>query len=168
MTAMRTPWILALLTACSGSPTEWNSLQDEIRTRFPEAEQLSIEDFEELRKPSTLVVDVRALEEYEVSHLPGAVHATSAEDILTLAEAEQAADIVVYCSVGWRSSDMVTRLTGKTDLPLYNLEGSIFAWANSGREVVRGETVVPKVHPYDEEWGRLLRSEARAALPIER
>ena len=37
-----------------------------------------------------------------------------------------------------------------------NLEGSIFAWANEGLPVYRGETEVDEVHPFDDSWGTLL------------
>ena len=37
-----------------------------------------------------------------------------------------------------------------------NLDGSIFQWANEGRPLVRGNQRVQDVHPYDENWGRLL------------
>jgi hypothetical protein len=38
-----------------------------------------------------------------------------------------------------------------------NLEGSIFQWANEGREVVRGDTSVREVHPYGRRWAGLLK-----------
>ena len=40
-----------------------------------------------------------------------------------------------------------------------NLEGSIFEWANAGHPVYREGREVSEVHPYDEEWGRLLDRE---------
>ena len=55
--------------------------------------------------------------------------------------------IVVYCSVGYRSSELAEFLmkTGFTEV--YNLEGSIFRWANEGRPVYRAEERVRVVHP---------------------
>ena len=44
---------------------------------------------------------------------------------------------------------------------VYNLEGSIFAWANEGRPVYRGKERVQVVHPYDKIWGRLLKKSLR-------
>ena len=39
---------------------------------------------------------------------------------------------------------------------VFNLEGSLFQWANEGRPLYRGEERVYQAHPYDEEWGQLL------------
>jgi hypothetical protein len=39
-----------------------------------------------------------------------------------------------------------------------NLEGSLFEWANSGRPVFRGDEEVEVVHPFDQFWGQLLKS----------
>ena len=39
---------------------------------------------------------------------------------------------------------------------VYNLEGSIFKWANEGRPLVQGQTTAHKVHPHDTRWGNLL------------
>ena len=65
--------------------------------------------------------------------------------------------IVLYCSVGHRSSELAQFLMKKGYTEVYNLEGSIFAWANEGRPVYRGNERVKVVHPYDRTWGRLLK-----------
>ena len=44
---------------------------------------------------------------------------------------------------------------------VYNLEGSIFAWANEGRKIYHGKRETDKVHPYDKIWGRLLKNSLR-------
>lgn len=36
---------------------------------------------------------------------------------------------------------------------VYNLDGSIFAWANEGRPVYRGDKQVDEVHPYNQSGG---------------
>ena len=69
--------------------------------------------------------------------------------------------IVLYCSVGHRSSDLAQFLMKKGYTEIYNLEGSIFAWANEGRPVYRGKEQVQVVHPYDKTWGRLLKESLR-------
>ena len=86
--------------------------------------------------------------------------------------------VVCYCSLGYRSSALAQKLQYKmkkdikeglkSNLVLYNLEGSIFKWANEGRELEdhRGvRTVV--VHPYNAVWGRLLNAELRSYEPRE-
>ena len=46
---------------------------------------------------------------------------------------------------------------------VYNLEGSIFQWANENRELVTGNNnkKAEKVHTYNKLWGLLLNDETR-------
>lgn len=162
---------------------EWPGLQQEIRQRFPRAPQIDTEtladwlDHPELAPGGVrpLLLDARTPEEHAVSHLPGA---RSTPDLATAldvleemgrAPSSQAggegAAIVVYCSVGWRSSDLVQQLRDRgvdnrwNVGNLWNLEGSIFRWANEGRPVVRNGQPVRQVHPFDDRWGRFLETE---------
>lgn len=64
--------------------------------------------------------------------------------------------IVVYCSVGYRSSRLARQLRTRGVKNVFNLEGSLFKWANEGRPVYRGSERVQEVHPFDEDWGELL------------
>jgi len=45
---------------------------------------------------------------------------------------------------------------------VFNMNGSIFQWANEDRPVYRGREQVKKVHPYNRKWGKLLKPEYRA------
>ncbi len=123
---------------------------------------MSLDD--SLRVPPVLL-DVRQPEEYAVSHLPGAVRVdpdASAEVLRdTLAAFDADRPVVLYCSVGYRSARLAERLE-TAGRPALNLDGSIFRWASEGRLVVRNETVVREVHPYDALWGRLLPRDLRA------
>ena len=64
--------------------------------------------------------------------------------------------VVVYCSVGYRSAELVKRLKATGAGNVFNLEGSLFRWANEGRPVYRGAERVFEVHPYDADWANLL------------
>ena len=77
--------------------------------------------------------------------------------------------VVAYCSVGYRSSAFVDKMQryiadtqdNKT-YNIYNLEGSIFKWANEQRNMVdRSNNVTPFVHPYNIVWGKLVSSKLR-------
>ena len=116
-----------------------------------------------------LVIDVRAPGEVAVSRLPGAIawdESTDApppdEAIAALAEGR---DIVVYCSIGYRSgraADKLAAMKGDS-VPtqrIENLEGGIFQWASEGRALDGGD----KVHPFDATWGKLLPRELRSTL----
>jgi rhodanese-related sulfurtransferase len=139
---------------------DWPQVRAEIRKRFPAVRHVSIGELAtRLERPGDppLLLDARAPQEFAVSHLAGARNAgTPGEALAILGDARKDREIVVYCSVGYRSSALAEELARKGFTGVRNLEGSIFAWANAGRPVVRGETRVERVHPFDEKWGRLL------------
>ncbi|MCL4179699.1 MAG: rhodanese-like domain-containing protein [Verrucomicrobia bacterium] len=136
----------------------------DIRARFPSVRVVSTGDLEvrlnRSKKDRPWLFDVRAPEEYAVSHLLGATRVDKVEDaVKQIREGHPARAVVVYCSVGYRSADFAARLQSRGITNIFNLEGSIFQWANEGRPVFRGTAPVQVVHPYDPEWGRLLRRE---------
>lgn len=159
------------------TPVEWAELKKEIRRRFPRASQISTDELAAwLRRTGEgngpgsearpLLLDARTPEEHAVSHLPGAVSAPDAESALkVLRDAGAETPVVVYCSVGWRSSDLVQQLRDRGVETVWNLEGSIFQWANEDRPVVRDGLRVRQVHPYDESWGRFLEPSLRTYEP---
>lgn len=54
----------------------------------------------------------------------------------------------------------------KPDVQVYNLEGSIFKWANEGRPLVDPTGNTAKLcHPYSAVWGKLLNKELRSNSP---
>ena len=86
--------------------------------------------------------------------------------------------IVCYCSVGYRSAGMVKKLypefrmlkeAMKIDVTseLYNLEGSIFKWANEGKGLVDCKNMKTEYcHPYNYFWGVLLDSKLKSFNPV--
>jgi hypothetical protein len=64
---------------------------------------------------------------------------------------------VAYCSVGYRSARLVAQLRQAGYTQVYNLEGSIFRWANEGQSLVSQGQLVAVVHPFNPTWGLLLR-----------
>lgn len=141
-----------------------------VRASFPGVPQMSVEELDRrlAEAPAPLVIDVREPHEYEVSHLRGAVHAQGDEIAELVAAAEPERPVVLYCSVGYRSSAAVADLIQLHDPEIldriWNLEGSIFEWANSGRPVYRGDVEVDRVHPYDRQWSKLLEPHLRPRL----
>lgn len=107
--------------------------------------------------PQALLVDVRKREEYETSHLPGAIHAPEPADIDALREAHPDKAMVLYCTVGVRSAiaaeAFLERNPAAEQSPVVNLSGSIFAWANGGEPLVDAQGPTTKVHPYSFWWG---------------
>ena len=145
--------------AFSFGAADWPTLKRTIRERYPEVRQMSTEALRAslARGDSLLLIDARAPQEYQVSHLQGAHNApTSSQAVKLLSQAPTDQTIVVYCSVGYRSSALVRDLMRLGYKQVANLEGSIFEWANKGFALFRGNDPVSVVHPYDTSWGRLL------------
>lgn len=144
-------------------------IKDLVRKRFPEVRQLQTAELAVLlsdtNRPQPVLLDVRDVEEFAVSHLPSArnvkpnAKVSDVESIIATAR-----PVVVYCSVGYRSSALARRLARGGITNVFNLEGSIFQWANEGRTLVTGgsDGLAEKVHPYNKQWGVLLKSQFTA------
>ncbi|MGH9333652.1 MAG: rhodanese-like domain-containing protein [Vicinamibacteria bacterium] len=136
-----------------------------VRSEFPGVEHVSAEELKAYPRPPVLL-DVRTEEEYRVSHLEGALRVEPGKELPDfLKTLDRATPVVAYCSVGYRSSQLVERLEKEGFEDVKNLEGSIFEWANKGYTVLRDGRPVKEVHPYDEKWGRLLDPELHAFRP---
>ena len=150
-----------------GSTISWSLTLKTIRAKFPTVAHISTDTLqswlaEAPQRENLLLFDAREPEEYAVSHLQGARPVPSKDEALkALQEVSSDQRIVLYCSVGYRSSELAQFLMKKGYTEIYNLEGSIFAWANEGRPVYRGKERVTVVHPYDRNWGRLLKESLR-------
>ena len=170
--------VAILVVACAGESCShaesltWQGTKQLVRTTFPEAPQVSVTVLADTlagATPPPLVIDVREPEEYAVSHLPGAVNAQGDALDSLVSEAGDDREVVLYCSVGYRSSREAERLRRQGFDNVSNLEGSIFEWANAGHPLVRGgpesQTPTDAVHPFDDEWGVLLEAKRRSYVP---
>lgn len=158
--------------ACRSEPAaDLETLEQRIHREFPEVPEMTTEQLaERLRRgePRPWIVDVRAPTEYRVSHLPQARNVPLDElEPARLEElgATKDTEIVLYCSVGYRSAMAARRLLDAGFRKVFNLRGSIFAWANEERPLVNEHGPTDLVHPFDETWGRYLVAARRAPLP---
>ncbi len=111
-----------------------------------------------------LLFDVRNAVEYEKSHIATAIllEQDTAPDAFAARYASLAAgrDIVFYCSIGQRSSELLVRLENDClkvrAKSCRNLRGGIFRWYNSGRPVVDGSGLTDDIDGYDEMWGMMV------------
>lgn len=145
---------------------DWLELKRSIRAEFPGVPQISTEELAEwLNDPSReppVLLDARDPKEFAVSHLRNAHLAPDvATAVRVVGDAKPNPPIVVYCSVGYRSSRLAKDLMDRGFANVANLEGSIFQWANEERPVYQGSERVERVHPFDNTWGRLLDSRFR-------
>ena len=107
----------------------------EVRAEFDDVVHLQPDDVLALQTAPVLI-DVRKPEEFAVSHLPHAMHAPNTEALLEIAAAAGDRPIVVYCSLGVRSSKAARLLAAEGYDNVANLDGSLFRWANEGRPLV--------------------------------
>ena len=152
-------------------------LKRHIRKEFPSVRQVSTDALKTRldRGERPLILDIREAEEAAVSRLPGALRvdpsASPEQALEQVPELSSARDreIVVYCSVGYRSSEFAQRLTTEGFSDVSNLEGSIFEWAEKGYPLVQGDEqrAVHKVHPYSRAWAWLVSEDLRAYTPEE-
>ncbi len=152
----------AWLLAASGSrELTWPGVRKEITRRHPAAAGITTAALArwlaDSARVAPLLLDVRAREEYETSHLPGAVWADApARRRELLRAAPPARPVVGYCSVGLRSARAAEEIGRAGPRDVLNLDGGLFQWANEGRPLRRGDRPVRVVHPFDRRWGRLL------------
>ena len=152
--------LLLALAACGPRPAPWPELKQDLRRRFPDVVWIGVEELAarlERAVEPPLLLDVRSDAEFDVSHLPGALHTPDrASALAALEDVPRDREVVLYCAVGYRSAKLARELRGDGFTDLRNLEGSIFEWANTGHVVVKDGVPVARVHPWNEEWGALL------------
>ncbi|OZC02387.1 rhodanese-like domain-containing protein [Rubricoccus marinus] len=148
-----------------------DAVEATVRNQFPGVATVTTEQLAQALADSStapLLLDAREPDEYAVSHIPGAlrIDPDARGEALTgaVAAIPEGRDVVVYCSVGYRSAQLIQRLREAGAGRVSNLEGSIFRWANEGRPLAGAQGEAGLVHPYSETWGRLLDPERRAPL----
>ena len=160
-------------SALAGGQVSMMAMERKIERQFKDVANMTPEQFEILRseRPDDIVLlDVREANEFAISHLPEAVRVdpgiSQAAFVKAFAGDMKDKTVVLYCSVGYRSSRLVARvqdsLTKLGVKGVYNLRGGIFAWHNAGRIVVRDRAETNHIHPYNKTWSRYLEFDHHA------
>ena len=108
-----------------------------------------------------LILDTRKREEYDVSHIPGAIWVgeKTHENQLKSLISNKNQPIMVYCSVGIRSEDFGEKMEKLGYSNVNNLYGSIFAWKDAGFPVIDSSgQETERVHVYGPHWGKYLET----------
>lgn len=163
MNIRRTFIILLILSASNSLAGEltWKLVKYNIKHKFPDVSQITVAELASTNRTEYLLIDVRAKDEYKVSHMKDAINLENVNQIAERIKNTKKVKIILYCSVGYRSADIANQLLAKGITNVYNLEGSIFEWVNSGHEIYDGNGKTSKVHPYNKSWGRLLNKKYR-------
>lgn len=136
----------------------WESVDNKIEREFPAVIFISTQQLNEGRQAKTSspkIFDVREPEEFAVSHLSGAINNSKSADIAELVSNKNT-EIVVYCSVGYRSAAVAEELASLGYINVRNLKHSIFEWAEKGYPLVNSEGAIESVHPFNRAWGALI------------
>ncbi len=160
--------LLGLLSAFIITPviasSDLNEIIEDLK-KDPDIQHINNADLEKIPSDDVVIFDVRKDIEYKVSHIPYAIHLnprTSANDFLKQHGDKLEGKVAVfYCSVGQRSTGMLSRLS-EEDLKkagvtqAYNLEGGAFKRHNDGFGFVKNGKSTKNIHPYNAYYGRLV------------
>ena len=158
----------SLLIGCAAGDDGLDAIQADIISDHKSVAQLSAEDYLELDRSDILLLDIREPEEYAVSRLPGAVRVDPNASAATLIHMGDVTGkkIIVYCSVGRRSSIFAEReqtaLMKMGAASVSNLEHGIFGWHNERRELMDANGETDAVHPYNSIWKRYVKRDEKA------
>ncbi len=105
-----------------------------------------------------VLLDTRPNSEYKIGHIAGAVQIDPDSSAQALEPLDlDGKTVIVYCSVGRRSSHLATRLETQIAQAgaqsVLNLEGGLFGWHNDGRALVNANGATDMIHPYNGFWG---------------
>ena len=110
-----------------------------------------------LKSDNFILLDTREKEEFDVSHIRNAVWVGYDNfDISVLDSFSVDSKIIVYCSVGYRSSKIADELYDNGFNNVFNLYGGIFNWANEGRILIFDDKKTQNLHAYNRRWGRFI------------
>ena len=141
----------------------WKSVDEKIEREFPGVQTVSTDvllmRYEAADATLPIIIDVREIGEFRVSHLNEALHLESAEAIFdAIADRGLSKDteIILYCSVGYRSASVAADLKERGFTQVLNLEHSLFEWANKGYPMTSASGSTDKVHPFNKAWSVLV------------
>ena len=109
-------------------------------------------------KKDVILLDVRSPKEFEVSHIEGAImidYDNFKKSDVSKIDKDQ--EVIVYCSVGYRSERLGERLQKMGFENVKNLYGGIFDWKNQGNNIVNENNLeTDSVHTYNKAWSQWL------------
>jgi len=159
--------VAAIATALWLSYPSWRfeRTKAEIRTRYPAVSRIDVaaaaEWIEAKTGPLPVVIDVRTRAEYDFSHLPGAIHMAPSEIPPVGPSGKEAAQLIVYDTVGADSSAVAMRLTQLAYKHVMVLDGGIFEWANRDLALDGANGRTDRVNPGASPFARVLKRSHR-------
>lgn len=155
---------LLFVSASYAQEVESSSYGRMLEKRLPKNVPIIDVDDVDIEDNSIVFLDAREICEYEVSHIENArfigYKKADLEDVLSL---PKETEIIVYCSIGYRSGKISKDLIDEGFTNVHNLYGGIFEWSNQEMPLVdnNGKSTT-KVHPYSKKWGKWITSGEKA------
>ncbi|WP_421890928.1 rhodanese-like domain-containing protein [Marinoscillum sp.] len=143
------------LPAC-GQKTFDEKMESLYRYTVPVIQAENLKDL--LAKEKVYVLDTRTPEEFGISHIAGArLIDFDNFKISMVQEIPKDAEVVVYCSVGYRSERIGEALQAAGYQHVSNLYGGIFNWKNKGNTIYNKNNLpTDSVHTYNRNWSQWL------------
>ena len=106
-------------------------------------------------KKEVVFVDARERKEFEISHIKDAIFVGyDSLDLNPMEKVGKNKELIVYCSVGYRSEKVSEKLEKMGFKNVSNLYGGIFEWKNQGLPLVTIENkTTEEVHAFSKVWG---------------
>ena len=173
-------WFIPIITAlvviagaalyAHNRPADLNALHQGIISDYSQVSHISAEAFDRQNTDDIILLDIREADEFAISHIAGAQRIdpeVSTESLLTQLPRDLTdKTIIVYCSVGRRSTALAARaqthLLVKGAADIVNLEGGIFGWHNEKRPLISASGSTDYIHPYNEYWNRWVKRKDKA------
>ena len=120
--------------------------------KYPDVKHITVKEY--LRNPQNWIfVDVRPANERNISIIPGAITPREIEANPVLYRKKY---LLMYCTVGDRSSKYTEKLLGKGFKNAANLRGGVLKWAQNGKKFVTPDgKETTKVNVYGKTWNLL-------------
>ena len=103
----------------------------------------------------SVFVDARERKEFDVSHIKGAIFVGyDSLDLSAMKKVNKNKEVIVYCSVGYRSEKVSEKLEEMGFKNISNLYGGIFEWKNQDQPIVTSESKpTEEIHAFSRVWG---------------
>jgi rhodanese-related sulfurtransferase len=144
---------IIIINAWSQSDSEFDQFLHELSGIFYIAHIVP----DSVNMSDAIILDAREKEEYNISRLKDAIWVGYNDfNISRVDTIDRSSEIIVYCSVGYRSSEIVIELHKAGFLNVKNLYGGIFRWANKGYPIFNNSSQTKKIHIHSNDWGRFI------------
>lgn len=148
---------LALLIVSVFPSCGQKTFDEKMKSLYKETVPL-IQSSELKAKSDIVLLDTRSPVEFQVSHIAGSqlidYDNFKKSDVKNI---DKNAEVIVYCSVGYRSERIGEKLQKMGFTNVKNLYGGIFDWKNQELEIVnKKEQPTDSVHTYNKAWSKWL------------